>query len=225
MTHYNITICPPEKLRWLDALGNEQQERGRYDYLFRSATTDAAQKMLKMTGFDGQYIRSFHTGHSETEWIGLALLCLAQVRGGIVGVTLDGLVRDKVAGSLIGYPAGRILYEVLEAPHAFKVFTDRAATPEYFEGYPEIDCYRGFLGHMKFVPDKRTKGIEKHAHQIQRRVYIEFQPDALADLGSIDLRYGPLEMSELRVRMKELSQQGYDTSPTLFSKIRSYLPF
>lgn len=217
---YDIGIGRDD-LRWLDVSGNEVE--GRKWYLFRSATTDEAQKLIEKNGFSGSYIRHLSTGHSETESINLAMLGLAEKNEGIVGVTLEGLVKDKIAKCFIGYPAGRILYEILEAPNVFRVSTEEGIVIPDFTIYGGIDTYVCRLGGgFKLIPEKKDKITNKQASKIKGKVFVELQPEFVANLGSVNMEYGPLNIDSYREMVEQIKQEPIK-EPSLIQKIRDYI--
>jgi len=208
---HNINIVGND-LRWLDIQGNETTTRGKRDYFFRSPITDEAQRLIKENGFEGTYMRHLSTGHCETQNINLAMLNLAQRYNGIVGITLEGFSRDKIANLIVGYPAGRILYEVLEDPRVFKVSVDEGIEVPDFTDYLGVDTWRG----GKLIPSKRCKGANKQAEKIKKKVYIELQPKFVANLGSVDLRFGPFNIEDHR----NLVEQAKKNPPQLNLSLR-----
>lgn len=203
---YTISVGRDD-LRWVEACGGTSSERGEKQ-VFRSAVTDEAQTLLDKSGFNGTYIRHLSTGHCETQDIALAMLTFAERDNGIVGVSLEGLVTDRIAKMVARYAAGRILYEVLEEPWTFRVSTDAGIAIPDFKGYGGIDTYIGGV----LVPERKDRAVNKQVEKIMRNVYIELQPDVVSKLGSVDLRYGPHYMPELReivgleIQLAEASQ-------------------
>ncbi|HII15955.1 MAG TPA: hypothetical protein HA362_06605 [Nanoarchaeota archaeon] len=193
---HNVTFGRND-LRWLDANGNVSSERGEQGYAFRSTVTDEAQKILQESGFSGTYIRHLSTGHCETQEIALAMLTFAERNDGIVGLSLEGLVRDTIAQSIMGYTAGRILYEVLKEPWSFKVSADTGIVIPDFTGYGGIDTYIG----GRLVPERKDRGVNKQVEQVIRNIYIELQPKFVGKLGSAELNHGPHYMPELREKV------------------------
>jgi hypothetical protein len=222
---YNIDVGRTD-LRWLDASGKEGSERVKGSYLFRSATTDEAQRTIEEHGFDGSYIRNLSTGHAETQWINLAMLCLAQKYDGVVGITLEGLGKDPFARYVIGgYPQGRILQEVLDCPEAFRVSTEEGVEMPDFTNYGGLDTFEGYLDDdMKFVPMKKDKPANKQAERIGRNVYVELQPEFVAKLGSVNMEHGSFHMPSYR-KMVKCEHTPVLRQPTLREMIRSLLPW
>ena len=210
MKQYDITVGRKD-LRWLDADGSEKSTRGKHDYVFRSPVTDEAQRLIEANSFDGSYMRHLSTGHSETEWISLAMLSFANRYDGIVGVTLDSLASDKVAQSIIGFPTGRILYEILEEPTAFRVSTGEGIeVPNFNKDYAAIDTWTGTFpgGKMEFSPRKKDRTPNKQAEGVKGNVYIELQPEFVANLGSVDMSYGSFHMEAYRKMTQKAKEEG-----------------
>ena len=187
-------------LRWLDTSGNIKKIRGMHDYAFRSSITDKAQQLLEANGFVGSYVRHLSTGHNETEMINLAMMSFAQRYNSIVGVTLDSLVSDKIAKWIIGYPAGRILYEMLANPIIFQISTDREiCMPDFDDDYAAVDFFKSkSSGKMEFVPDKKEESANKQADRIRKNIYIELNPEFIANLSSVDMNHGLDCMASIR---------------------------
>ncbi len=210
MKQYNLTVGRQD-LRWLDISGNERATRGKQNYVFRSPVTDEAQRLIETNGFDGSYMRSLSTGHSETEWINLAMLSLAERYDGIVGVTLEGLASDRIAQSMIRLPTGRILYEILEDPRVFRASIDVGVeVPSFNYNYAAVDTWQGtFPGRkMRLVLRREDKSPNKQAERIRRNVYIELQPEFVANLGSVDMKYGPFGMEAYRAMTRRVKEEG-----------------
>jgi len=208
-------------LRWLDNQGQEVAKRGRKNYLFRSAVTDEAQERIEQHDFEGSYVRDLGTGHAETEWINLAMLCLAELHDGIVGVTLDGLAKNPIAQTIIGLPAGIILYETLEAPSVFNVSTgEGVGLPQFDKDYAGFQIWSGKLpgGGKTLIPSEKDGPTNRQVEKISRNVYIEFQPDFVARLGSVD---GESEcLNGYRAMVKEAKATPVDTSNGAFQMPR-----
>lgn len=189
-------------LRWLDSQGNEVSERPKGSYLFRSDVTDAAQKAIEEKGFDGMYVRHLSTGRCETEYISLAMLSLAQQHNGIVGVTLEGLIKNPLASSLIRLPEGRVLSELVEASYVFKLSAEEGIELPDFSEYSGADVFSGSWGNMKYQPNKENKTQDRRSRNIASEIYVEFQPEFVERLGSVDLRFGPMGMDNIREHAK-----------------------
>ena len=219
MKQYDITV-KRDDLRWLDFKGSEYVTRRKDASVFRSSVTDQAKKLIETNGLYGSYMRHLSTGHAETEWISLAMLYFADRYDGIVGVTLESLAKDKAAQSIIGLPTGRILYELLEEPRAFRVSTDQGIEiPPFNDDYAVIDTYEGRLfGGMKFVPQKSDISPNKQAEKIKKNVYIEFQPGFVAHLGSVDMSYGSFKIDSYRA-MAQRAKESQQTEPGLMDRI------
>lgn len=205
------------------ALGRE--EKGMY--LFRSDVTDEAQRLIEENGFDGSYVRILSTGHSETEWINLAMLSLAERHDGIVGVTLGGLARDEVTKRIIQLPGGRVLYEILNCPRAFKVSVEEGTElPDFGDDYLGCDVWHGrlFSGGGKLIPNKNQKSPHRQARKVSENVYIELQPEFVARLGSVEMGYGPFSMESIRAMTQKAKEEGYHAKrPSLVGRILSTL--
>lgn len=209
MKQYDITVGR-EDLRWVGIDGNEKTSRGKYDCIFRSSVTDEAQKLIEANGFEGSYMRHLSTGHAETQWVNLAMLSLAERYDSIVGVTLEGLASDRIAQSIIGFPAGKILYEVLEDPTVFKISTDAGIeVPTFNDDSASVNTWEGRLfGGMKFVPNKEDKSPNQQAERIKRQVYLELQPEFVAALGSVNMQYGSFRMDDYRAMAQRAKEEG-----------------
>lgn len=208
---HNINIVGKD-LRWLDINGDEVLTRGKRDYFFRSPITDAAQRLIKENGFEGTYMRHLSTGHCETQNINLAMLNLAQRYNGIVGMTLEGFSRDKIANQIVRFPVGRVLYEVLEAPSVFKVSVDKGIGIPDFEDYLGADTWCN----GKLRQEKKCKSANKSAEKIKKKVYIELRPEFVANLGLVDLKFGPFNMGNYR----DLVEQAKKNPPQLNLSLR-----
>lgn len=216
---HNINIVG-EDLRWLDINGNETTTRGKRDYFFRSPITDEAQRLIKENGLEGTYMRHLSTGHCETQNINLAMLNLAERYNGIVGITLEGFSRDKIANWIVGYPAGRILYEMLEDPYVFKVSVDKGIQIPDFTDYLGVDTWDG----EKIIQEKRCKRANKQAEKIKKNIYIELQPEFVANLGSIDLRFGAFHMEDYRNLVEQAKKNPPQLNLSLREKVLDLLP-
>lgn len=195
---YDLTIGRTD-LRWLNSQGKETLEKPKGAYLFRSSRTDEAQERIEENGFDGSYLRHLSTGHAETQWINFAMLAFAQKHNGMVGTTLEGLVRDPVGEVLTReLPPGRILYEVLACPSAFYVSLENGVQlPDFKEGYAAVDIWAG-VDELSFIPQKKDDATNAQAFREMDRIYIELQPEFVANLGSTNLDHGPLGIGKLR---------------------------
>ncbi|MBT6690567.1 hypothetical protein HN903_01785 [archaeon] len=169
------------------------------DKVFESDITRQAQELINTNGFAGTYIRHLSTGRSETESINLALLCLAEENQKIVGTSLNLLMKDEFCKRVLPrLPMGRILYEMLKAPHIFNISSEIIETVEFPKKYIGVDTWSNGLFGWRYREEKHVVKTNEKITKIGSEILIELQPDFVANLGSINIRYGPFNIENIR---------------------------